>query len=53
MNDVQNFESCWKYSNFGRNSYVLKVLAHKESGEIKKKMNQLIELYQDERLGKL
>ena len=36
MTDVQNFESFWKYSNFGRNSYILKVLAHKKSGEILK-----------------
>jgi hypothetical protein len=37
MNDVQNFECCWKYSIFGWNSWVLKVLAHEKSGEIPKK----------------
>jgi hypothetical protein len=41
MNYVQNFEFCWKYSIFSRNSWILKVLAHEKSGEIKKKINML------------
>ena len=37
MNNVQNFGCWWKYLVFGRNSWVLKVLAHEKSGEIPKK----------------
>ena len=40
MNGVQNFECCWKYSIFGRNSWVLKVLAHEKSDEIQKKLKK-------------
>ena len=36
MSVVQNFECCWKYSIFGRNSWILKVLAHEKSDEKKK-----------------
>src|ERR1044072_10033268 len=35
MSAVKNVESCWKYSIFGRNSLILKVLAHEKRDEIK------------------
>ena len=48
MNYVQNFECCWKYSIFGRNSWVLKVLAHEKSGEIPQKNWDLKSSWYDE-----
>ena len=38
MSVVQNFECCWKFSIFGRNSWILKVLAHEKIDEIQKKI---------------
>ena len=62
MNDAQNFECCWKHSIFGRNSWVLKVLANEKSGEIPKKIDisnfhgmikwRINILYQEERCPK-
>ena len=42
MSVVQNIECCWIFSIFGRNSWVLKVLAHKKSDEIQKKLKSII-----------
>ena len=42
MSVVQNFECCWKFSIFGRNSWILKVFAHENSVESQKKLKSLI-----------
>ena len=39
---MQNFECCWKFSIFGRNSWILKVLAHENSVECQKKIKSFI-----------
>jgi hypothetical protein len=35
---VQNFDCCWKFSIFGRNYWILEVLAHEKSDETPKKV---------------
>jgi hypothetical protein len=39
---VKNYEFGWKFSIFGRNSWVLKVLAHEKSDEIQNKIKYFI-----------
>ena len=41
MNNVPTFMGCLKFSIFGRNSWVLKVLADENSDEIQKKVKIL------------
>ena len=42
INNMKKFEWWWKFSIFGRNSRILKVLAHEISDEIPKKLKFLI-----------
>ena len=42
MKFVSKFDCCGNYSIFGKNSWVLKVLAHDKSYEIQKKFEILI-----------